>query len=122
MITPQAQAEGLRAHEVMTTTCAAREAIRSASMVIAKPSSWSTIKQGATSAATVVSALVAQHQGLSQLQMTIDEDLLRTEKSISSPEESISSLSEVVLQNRVRVYISMPTIENVYQKQENFQN
>ncbi|RMB99728.1 hypothetical protein DUI87_23730 [Hirundo rustica rustica] len=45
MITPQAQAEGLRAHEVMTTTRAAREAIRSASMVIAKPSSWSTIKQ-----------------------------------------------------------------------------
>ncbi|RMC00742.1 hypothetical protein DUI87_22425 [Hirundo rustica rustica] len=45
MITPQAQAEGLRAHEVMTTTRAAREAIRSASIVIAKPSSWSTIKQ-----------------------------------------------------------------------------
>ncbi|RMB99751.1 hypothetical protein DUI87_23753 [Hirundo rustica rustica] len=45
MITLQAQAEGLRAHEVMTTTRAAREAIRSASMVIAKPSSWSTIKQ-----------------------------------------------------------------------------
>ncbi|KAF4796685.1 hypothetical protein TURU_082087 [Turdus rufiventris] len=30
---------------------------------------------GATSAATDVSALATQHQGLSQLQMTIDEDL-----------------------------------------------
>ncbi|RMC10980.1 hypothetical protein DUI87_12172 [Hirundo rustica rustica] len=165
MITPQAQAEGLRAHEVMTTTRAAREAIRSASMVIAKSSPWSTIKQkppfyegvtlddpfeysaannphnflivprvlyhqeeemyrfleetiqlhkrevmtgitiamllglGAAGTATGVSALVTQHQGLSQLQITIDEDLLRTEKSISSLEESISSLSEVVLQN-----------------------
>ena len=45
MITPQAQAEGLRAHEVMITTRAAREAIRSASKVIARPSPWSTIKQ-----------------------------------------------------------------------------
>ncbi|RMC18341.1 hypothetical protein DUI87_04227 [Hirundo rustica rustica] len=55
---------------------------------------------GATGAATDVSALVMQHQGLSQLQMMIDEDLLRIEKSISSLEESISLLSEVVLQNR----------------------
>ncbi|RMC03485.1 hypothetical protein DUI87_20684 [Hirundo rustica rustica] len=242
MITPQAQAEGLWAHEVMTTTRAAKEAIRSASMVTAKPSSWSTVKQsesesftqfvdwlqaaldssalpseakgpvlaeclhqqynsatkdilrslplgssiadmishvakeerfapiqaavhtaitsgvaldvpfeysaadnpynflivlrvlyhqeeemyrfleetiqlhkrevitgvtiamllglGATGTATGVSALVTQHQRLSQLQMTIDEDLLRTEKSISSLERSISSLSEVILQNR----------------------
>jgi len=45
MITPQAQAEGLQAHEVMATTCAAREAIRTAFRVIAKPSPWSTIKQ-----------------------------------------------------------------------------
>ncbi|RMC22251.1 hypothetical protein DUI87_00562 [Hirundo rustica rustica] len=55
---------------------------------------------GAASTATGVSALMTQHQGLSQLQMTIDEALLRIEKSISSLEESISSLSEVVLQNR----------------------
>ncbi|RMC10265.1 hypothetical protein DUI87_13067 [Hirundo rustica rustica] len=55
---------------------------------------------GATGATTGVSALVTQHQGLSQLQMTIDKDLLRTEKSVSSLEDSISSLSEVVLQNR----------------------
>ncbi|RMC18164.1 hypothetical protein DUI87_05045 [Hirundo rustica rustica] len=56
---------------------------------------------GTASTATGVSALVTQHQGLSQLQMTIDEDLLRTEKSISSLEESISSLLEVILQNRL---------------------
>ncbi|RMC02617.1 hypothetical protein DUI87_20772 [Hirundo rustica rustica] len=55
---------------------------------------------GATGTATGVSALMTQHQRLSQLQMTIDEDLLRIEKSISSLERSISSLSEVVLQNR----------------------
>lgn len=48
---------------------------------------------GATGAATGVSALATQHQGLSQLQMTIDEDLQRIEKSLSS-------LSEIVLQNR----------------------
>ncbi|RMB97612.1 hypothetical protein DUI87_25874 [Hirundo rustica rustica] len=54
----------------------------------------------ATGTATGVSALMTQHQRLSQLQMTIDEDLLRIEKSISSLERSISSLSEVVLQNR----------------------
>ncbi|RMB97044.1 hypothetical protein DUI87_26491 [Hirundo rustica rustica] len=57
-------------------------------------------KYRAAGTATGVSALVNQHQGFSQLQMTIDEDLLRIEKSISSLEESISSLSEFVLQNR----------------------
>ncbi|KAF4804355.1 MLV-related proviral Env polyprotein-like protein [Turdus rufiventris] len=51
---------------------------------------------GATGAATGVSALATQHQGLSQLQMTIDEDLQRIEKSISFLEKSLSSLSEVV--------------------------
>ncbi|KAM4903260.1 uncharacterized protein FYW23_001115 [Sylvia borin] len=55
---------------------------------------------GAAGTATGVSALATQHQGLSQLQMTIDEDLQRIEKSISYLEKSVSSLSEVVLQNR----------------------
>ncbi|NWY37430.1 ENV1 protein, partial [Sylvia atricapilla] len=55
---------------------------------------------GAAGTATGVSALATQHQGLSQLQITIDEDLQRIEKSISYLEKSVSSLSEVVLQNR----------------------
>ncbi|NWZ72883.1 ENV1 protein, partial [Acrocephalus arundinaceus] len=55
---------------------------------------------GATGAATGVSALATQQQILSQLQITIDEDLQRIEKSISFLEKSLSSLSEVVLQNR----------------------
>ncbi|NXM03369.1 ENV1 protein, partial [Tyrannus savana] len=55
---------------------------------------------GATGAATGISALATQQQGLAQLQVTVDEDLQRIEKSISSLEKSLSSLSEVVLQNR----------------------
>ncbi|NXR72415.1 ENV1 protein, partial [Pycnonotus jocosus] len=55
---------------------------------------------GATGTATGVSALVSQGQNLAQLQMTIDEDLQRIEKSIIFLEKSLSSLSEIVLQNR----------------------
>ncbi|TRZ13634.1 hypothetical protein HGM15179_013475 [Zosterops borbonicus] len=58
---------------------------------------------GATGIATGVSALVSQKQGLTQLQMAIDEDLQRIEQSISLLEKSLSSLSEVVLQNRRRL-------------------
>ncbi|NWT59682.1 ENV1 protein, partial [Erythrocercus mccallii] len=54
----------------------------------------------ATGTATGVSVLVTQSRSISQLQMTIDEDLQRIEKSISFLEKSVSSLSEVVLQNR----------------------
>uniref|UniRef100_A0A8C0VP60 Envelope protein n=1 Tax=Cyanistes caeruleus TaxID=156563 RepID=A0A8C0VP60_CYACU len=55
---------------------------------------------GATGAATGVSALVTQNQGLAQLQTTVDEDLHRIQESISDLERSLNSLAEVVLQNR----------------------
>ncbi|TRZ14916.1 hypothetical protein HGM15179_012180 [Zosterops borbonicus] len=45
MVSPQAQAQGLRASEVAATTRAAREAIRTACRVVAKPSPWTTIRQ-----------------------------------------------------------------------------
>uniref|UniRef100_A0A8U8AWE6 Uncharacterized protein n=1 Tax=Geospiza parvula TaxID=87175 RepID=A0A8U8AWE6_GEOPR len=49
---------------------------------------------GAAGTATGISALATQHQGLSQLQMTIDEDLQRIEKSISFLEKSVSPHSQ----------------------------
>ncbi|KAF4795485.1 hypothetical protein TURU_092645 [Turdus rufiventris] len=45
MVSPQAQAQGLRASEVAATTRAAREAICAACRIIAKLAQWSTIKQ-----------------------------------------------------------------------------
>ncbi|KAF4792064.1 hypothetical protein TURU_124646 [Turdus rufiventris] len=45
MVSPEAQAQGLRASEIAATTRAAREAIRTAYRVVAKPSPWTTIKQ-----------------------------------------------------------------------------
>ncbi|GAB0209736.1 E3 ubiquitin-protein ligase RBBP6-like [Grus japonensis] len=70
MITPHAQAQGLRAHEVMTTTRAAREAIRVASRVVAKPSPWSTIKQNESESFT---------QFVDRLQAAIDSSTLPVE-------------------------------------------
>ncbi|XP_010578149.1 PREDICTED: uncharacterized protein LOC104839510 [Haliaeetus leucocephalus] len=70
MITPQAQAQGLRAHEVMTTTRAAREAIRTASRVIVKPLPWSTIKQNESESFT---------QFVDCLQAAIDSSTLPAE-------------------------------------------
>ncbi|TRZ25229.1 hypothetical protein HGM15179_001915 [Zosterops borbonicus] len=45
MVSPQAQAQGLRASEIAATTRAAREAIRTACRIVAKPSPWTTIRQ-----------------------------------------------------------------------------
>ncbi|XP_074390191.1 olfactory receptor 14J1-like [Zonotrichia albicollis] len=70
MITPQAQAEGLRAHEVMTTTRAAREAIRAAAKVVASPAPWSTIKQSESESFT---------QFVDRLQAALDSSSLPSE-------------------------------------------
>ncbi|TRZ05625.1 hypothetical protein HGM15179_021482, partial [Zosterops borbonicus] len=45
MVSPKAQAQGLRASEIAAVTRAAREAIRTACRVVAKPSPWTTIRQ-----------------------------------------------------------------------------
>ncbi|TRZ19339.1 hypothetical protein HGM15179_007756 [Zosterops borbonicus] len=55
---------------------------------------------GGTGAATGISSLVTQKQNLLQLQRAIDEDLLEIHKNILKLEESLFSLSEMVLQNR----------------------
>jgi len=70
MITRQAQAKGLRAHEVITTTRAATGAIHTASRVIAKPSPWSTIKQSESESFTLF---------VDRLQAAVDSSALPAE-------------------------------------------
>lgn len=69
-ITPQAQAQHLRAPEVAVTTCTAREAIRIACRIVAKPVPWSTIKQAESESFT---------QFVDRLQAVIDSSALPAE-------------------------------------------
>lgn len=55
--------------------------------------------------ATGTSSLKLHHQSYQSLRSAIDADIVKMENSISKIQESLTSLSEVVLQNRRGLYL-----------------
>ena len=60
---------------------------------------------GAIGTGSGITALTLQDEQYNQLRATIDEDIEQLEKSISHLQEFLSSLAEVVLQNRRGLYL-----------------